>query len=158
MSAVSWLSYSQRINWNAGCFFTEERHVYLQGIVTKLPKTRKWLRSNTGLCNSRCFAPTLLLSLWFRSVAFYPGICLCAFLSQWLHTNSFTHPKCPLNSVRVFWASGCKTQPLALFKWGRWNNVGFSILLYIQKSPIHFSVQILIKTNIKNHIHCTVYF
>lgn len=152
------LSYLQCINWNAECLLTEERHIHLWGVVTKLPKTRKWLMTNIGLFNSCCCAPTLLLFLWFRGVAFYPGMCWCAFLSHWLHTNSFTCPNCPLNSVRAFPASGCKSWPLALFKWGGLKLVVFLILLYIQESTIHFSVQIHIKTNLKNHIHCTVYF
>lgn len=125
MAAVSWFNYSQCTNLNAGCFLTEERCVYLWGIVTKLPKTRKQLMTNTGLFNSHCCAPMLLLFLWFRGVVCYPGICLCEFLSYWLHTNSFTHSNCPLNSMRALPASGCKSQPLALFRWGGLNCVGF---------------------------------
>lgn len=42
-------------------------------------KTRKLVMTNTCLFNSRCCAPMLLLFLWLRGIAFYPGICWCAF-------------------------------------------------------------------------------
>lgn len=96
-----------------------------------------------------CDSGALLSILGFVDVLFF---------SHWLHTNSFTHPNCPPSSVRAFLAPGCKSRPLALFKWGGLNRVGFLILLYIPESTMHFSAQILIKTNTKNHIHCTVYF
>lgn len=38
MSAVSWLSYLQRVNWNAGCFLTDKSHIYPQEIFTEKHK------------------------------------------------------------------------------------------------------------------------
>lgn len=118
MSAVSCLSYLQCINWNAGCFLSEERHTYLWCIVTKLPKTRKLL-TNVGLFNLHCCAFVVFIVIEQRGF-FHLGCFLCVFLSWWFHINSTLTQTVPFIQWELFQPQIGKSQPLALLKWLCW--------------------------------------
>lgn len=145
------------------CFLPEERCIYLQGIVTKFKKKKKkrnrklWV-TNIGLFHSHFCAPTLLFIILVSVTQ--EGHCflswhllMCISFAMVSHTQTVHWIQWELS-----WPEAARISLCHYLNELCCVGFFFAILLYIQQSTICFSVQILIKTNIKNHIHCTVYF
>lgn len=112
---MSFLSYSQCINWNAGCFLSEERHIYLWGIVSKLPKSRKLLTTSVGLFNLHC-CPFVIIVIEIQGCSFCLRCCLLFFC----HDGSTSIVSLTQTVSFIQWVfsqpQAGNSQPLALFK------------------------------------------
>lgn len=115
MSAEPCLSYLQCINWNSGCFLSEERHIYLWWIVTKLPKTRKLLTTNVSLFNLHCLPCfCYFYCYWTRVFLLSEVLFMC--VSFMTVPHQYYHS--PILSPSF--SENGKSQPLALLKWLSW--------------------------------------
>lgn len=119
MSAVSCLSYSQCINWNAGCFLSEERRIYFWCIVTKLPKIRKLLTTNVSLFNLHCCAFVVIIVIKQRCF-FHLGCFYVHFFHDGSTSIVLLTQSVPLIQWEIFQPQIGKSQPLALLKWSCW--------------------------------------